>query len=121
MAGGGEAPPPDSLHPPKLPVVPRVFGYHEDTGGEMAFKPTREQQKVLDHDHRLPARLLAGPGTGKSATVVHYIHQLHSLKKKPKMRLLTFTRAATSEIAANGGEDRLLKPPTVHSLPISVL
>jgi DNA helicase-2/ATP-dependent DNA helicase PcrA len=87
----------------------------------MAFKPTKEQKKVLAHDHETHARVLAGPGTGKSATVVQYIESLHARKNRPKIRLLTFTRAATSELAQKIGDDELLKPSTVHSFSISVL
>lgn len=87
----------------------------------MSFRPTKEQQKVLDHDYRLSARVLAGPGTGKSATVIQYIEQLHATKKPPRIRLLTFTRAATAELAQKIGDDERLKPSTVHSFSISVL
>jgi DNA helicase-2/ATP-dependent DNA helicase PcrA len=87
----------------------------------MGFKPTREQQKVLDHDHETHARVLAGPGTGKSATVVQYIDKLHGDKNCPKIRLLTFTRAATTELAHKIGDEGRLKPSTVHSFSISVL
>jgi DNA helicase-2/ATP-dependent DNA helicase PcrA len=87
----------------------------------MVYTPTDEQQDVLDHDHRSHARILAGPGTGKSATVVQYIHQLNEKKRRPKIRLLTFTRAATSELAEKVGDKGALKPSTVHSFAISVL
>src|SRR5262245_19008981 len=87
----------------------------------MPFDPTPEQKKVLAHDHKLHGRVLAGPGTGKSATMVSYIRQLHKIDEPPKLRLLTFTRAATNELATIVGEDQLVKPSTVHSFAISVL
>lgn len=34
---------------------------------------TEEQRAVLDHDRTLHARVLAGPGTGKSVTLVALI------------------------------------------------
>ena len=67
---------------------------------------------------------LAGPGTGKSFTLVAFLERLLEREKQPKVKLLTFTRAATAELAekvagrpAAGAE----KPSTVHSFAISVL
>lgn len=42
----------------------------------MAFEPTPEQKNLLEHDPDADGVLLAGPGTGKSATVVAYVEQL---------------------------------------------
>ena len=63
------------------------------------FRPTPEQQAILAHDPSGPARVLAGPGTGKSATLVALIDQLLAGEDAPRLRLLTFTRAATGELA----------------------
>lgn len=90
----------------------------------MAFRPTAEQRKLLAHDHRSHGRVLAGPGTGKSSTVVAYMEQLLQTESAPRIRLLTFTRAATSELAekvaaVTGGDT--IRPSTIHSFAIAVL
>ena len=92
----------------------------------MPFTPTEEQERVLQHDYRRPARLLAGPGTGKSATLVAFLERiLSSHRPAPSVKLLTFTRAATAELAdrvaglsASGTSHR---PSTIHSFAISIL
>jgi DNA helicase-2/ATP-dependent DNA helicase PcrA len=85
---------------------------------------TEEQRAVLAHDRRLPARVLAGPGTGKSATLVALIGEMVKENPPPRVRLLTFTRAATAELA-NKLEDHpaaiVERPSTIHSFAISVL
>jgi hypothetical protein len=70
------------------------------------------------------ARLLAGPGTGKSATVVALLTKLLDAEQRPRVRLLTFTRAATAELAhkvAEHPEAAVDRPSTIHSFAISVL
>jgi DNA helicase-2/ATP-dependent DNA helicase PcrA len=85
---------------------------------------TAEQKAVLAHDRDYPARVLAGPGTGKSATLVALIGKMVKEKPAPRVRLLTFTRAATAELA-NKLEDHpaaiVERPSTIHSFAISVL
>jgi len=88
------------------------------------FEPTDEQQRVLSHDLAVPARVSAGPGTGKSATVVALIQQLLDGRPDTRVRMLTFTRAATSELAKKVAEHVTAvveRPSTVHSFAISVL
>ena len=88
------------------------------------YQPTEEQKKVLAHSAGSHARLLAGPGTGKSATVVALLLELLAAEKPPRVRLLTFTRAATGELAHKVSEHpdaHVDKPSTVHSFAISVL
>ena len=64
-------------------------------------------------------------GTGKSATLVALIEKLLSGEgKKPRVRLLTFTRAATAELADKVGgisTAAVERPSTIHSFAISVL
>lgn len=85
---------------------------------------TDEQRAVLAHDRNLPARVLAGPGTGKSATLVALIGEMVKEKPPPRVRMLTFTRAATAELAYKL-EDHpaaiVERPSTIHSFSISVL
>jgi superfamily I DNA/RNA helicase len=73
-----------------------------ETLGMADFVPTLEQQSILDHDRDRHARVLAGPGTGKSATLVALINQLLANKPAPRIKLLTFTRAATGGTCEKG-------------------
>lgn len=88
------------------------------------FVPTPEQKRILNHDPLECGCVEAGPGTGKSATLVALIEQLLGGKDKPRVRLLTFTRAATAELAEKVGGTTsapVERPSTIHSFAISVL
>jgi DNA helicase-2/ATP-dependent DNA helicase PcrA len=88
------------------------------------FTPTPEQQAILAHAFSCNARILAGPGTGKSATLVALLNQLLSDRPSSRVRLLTFTRAATAELAKKVSEHPAAvtqRPSTIHSFAISVL
>ena len=88
----------------------------------MSWKPTYEQQKIINHDINSHGRILAGPGTGKSATIIRMM--LEMLKEgKGRCKLLTFTRSATNELKNKIAEypEGLESPSTVHSFSISVL
>jgi len=88
------------------------------------YKPTTEQQKILDHNSKQHARILAGPGTGKSATTVSLIEKLLTDTPDLRVKLLTFTRAATAELAKKVSVHPAaasLRPSTIHSFAISVL
>jgi DNA helicase-2/ATP-dependent DNA helicase PcrA len=87
----------------------------------MPWTPTEEQQRIIDHDPARHARILAGPGTGKSATVIHFMLRLGNEGKHG--RLLTFTRAATNELKEKVAEhsDVLDDPNTIHSFAIATL
>src|SRR5438132_1642628 len=90
----------------------------------MSFDPTPEQRRLLAHDPHTHGVLLAGPGTGKSAAMVAYVEQLANEEQPPRVRLLTFTRAATFELALKVSEHPALaaqSPSTIHSFAISVL
>lgn len=89
----------------------------------MAYEPTPEQRLILAHEPDRHGRVLAGPGTGKSATVVDLIHRLLGRDPAPRIRLLTFTRAATAELAGKvaAHEAVVERPSTVHSFAISAL
>ena len=88
----------------------------------MTWTPTVEQQAIIDHDVAKHARILAGPGTGKSATVIMLMARVAALGGKHG-RLLTFTRAATRELEEKLAEhdEDLGRPTTVHSFAISTL
>ena len=88
------------------------------------FEPTPEQQQIIDYEPGHHARVLAGPGTGKSATLVALIDRLLAGIPAPRIRLLTFTRAATGELAKKVSEHPAAaaeRPSTIHSFAISVL
>lgn len=87
----------------------------------MAWPPTDEQQRIIDHDPSRHARILAGPGTGKSATVIRLMLRLGDEGRRG--RLLTFTRSATNELKDKVAEhpEELEPPSTVHSFAISTL
>lgn len=89
-----------------------------------AFRLTDEQAAVAEHDPSQHARVLAGPGTGKSFSVVALVERLSGTGPPLRVRLVTFTRAATAELAeklaAHSPEvDR--RPNTIHSFALSVL
>lgn len=90
----------------------------------MPYEPTAEQRAILAHDQHRHARLLAGPGTGKSATVVALVDQLLAGNPAPRIKLITFTRAATAELAKKVSDHPAAaaeRPSTMHSFSISVL
>jgi DNA helicase-2/ATP-dependent DNA helicase PcrA len=88
------------------------------------FVPTPEQQAILQHTTDKHARVLAGPGTGKSATLVAFLDQVLEKDVGRRMKLLTFTRAATSELAKKVSAHPAAateRPSTIHSFAISIL
>jgi DNA helicase-2/ATP-dependent DNA helicase PcrA len=88
----------------------------------MLKNPTEQQQAILAHDPTTHGRVLAGPGTGKSTTAVALAEHLMQLERPPRVRLLTFTRVATTELL---GKRTLplatIGISTVHSFALSVL
>jgi DNA helicase II / ATP-dependent DNA helicase PcrA len=88
------------------------------------FNPTLEQFTIINHNSDENARILAGPGTGKSSTIVALINRLLERSPALKIKLLTFTRAASAELARRVSAHSAgitLKPSTIHSFSISVL
>jgi superfamily I DNA/RNA helicase len=84
------------------------------------FVPSEEQQSILQHAASQHARILAGPGTGKSATVIAWLAH----HRPERARLLTFTRAATGELVeklAQREDIEIGTPSTIHAFCISVL
>lgn len=81
-----------------------------------------EQQEILDHDSRIHALVLAGPGTGKSTVVIALAELLAEHHGSEAVRLATFTRAATAELADKAVEGELEAPvTTVHSFALRLL
>ena len=89
----------------------------------MTFDPTEEQIAIISHNHTQHARVLAGPGTGKSTTMVALLGRLLEENDSLRIRLLTFTRAATAELADKiaSYSHQADRPSTIHSFAISVL
>jgi ATP-dependent DNA helicase UvrD/PcrA len=90
----------------------------------LAYAPTNEQLAILAHTVDHHARVLAGPGTGKSATLVALMDRLLVEDPPPRIKLLTFTRAATAELAKKVSDHPAAatqRPSTIHSFSISVL
>lgn len=90
----------------------------------MPFEPTEEQSLVINHPIETNARLLAGPGTGKSATLLALVNRITKNSPEIRLRLLTFTRAATAELYRNMTSEETAivgQPSTIHSFAISVL
>jgi DNA helicase II / ATP-dependent DNA helicase PcrA len=89
----------------------------------MQFVPTTEQEAILQHDPSRHARVLAGPGTGKSTTTVALLNRLRQGNKSLRVKMLTFTRAATAELAkkVSSQPEGSVRPSTIHSFAISLL
>lgn len=84
---------------------------------------THEQQEIFEHDPSKHACILAGPGTGKSSTIIAYIAKIDEQQPTKRLRLLTFTRAANSELAdkiLEAGHEKVASS-TIHSFAISLL
>jgi len=66
---------------------------------------------------------LAGPGTGKSTTLVALLNELIPKNDKLSVKMLTFTRATTAELAVKFEDHGLNIPPpsTIHSFAIGIL
>ncbi len=85
-----------------------------------------QQQAFVMHDPTESARVLAGPGTGKSFAAVQFLERLAKERPGLRVRMLTFTRAATAEFAAKMDDADLTglgiaRPATVHSFALSTL
>jgi DNA helicase-2/ATP-dependent DNA helicase PcrA len=90
----------------------------------MVYRPTGEQEAIIAHHADEHARVLAGPGTGKSATMVALVDHLLTGNPAPRLKLLTFTRAATAELAKKVSDHPAAaaeRPSTIHSFSISIL
>ena len=89
----------------------------------MPFEPTHEQAAIINHDIAQHARVLAGPGTGKSSTLVALLTKTLNENPLARVKMLTFTRAATAELAKKVPSAGIgaQQPSTIHSFAISIL
>lgn len=62
----------------------------------MGTFPSEVQKRIIDHRGR-PLVVVAGPGTGKTATIVARMTALISEDSKRTVSFLTFTRASSSD------------------------
>jgi DNA helicase-2/ATP-dependent DNA helicase PcrA len=85
--------------------------------------PYPQQTAIIQHPPEHHGRVLAGPGTGKSSTVLHLAQALGNREPPIKARLVTFTRAATAELVDKIREHghEVEEPTTLHSFALSVL
>lgn len=91
---------------------------------EQEFKYTQEQRAVVDHPDNRHARVLAGPGTGKSITLVGLVGRQLEVDPDRRVRMLTFTRTATAELEKKipvTSTKHICRPSTIHSFAISIL
>lgn len=85
---------------------------------------TDEQKNVLGHDAlKRPALVLAGPGTGKSTTVIALAQNAAESYGSGSVRLATFTRAATHELAAKLelDPDKAAPVTTLHAFALGLI
>ncbi len=89
----------------------------------MEIEFTNEQLEVIKHDCARHCVVRAGPGTGKSLTVVALAQRIANEKNDEKIKFLTFTRAATSELAKkiSSSNSLVITPSTIHSFAMSIL
>src|SRR4029078_12232029 len=78
------------------------------------FVPSDEQQSILQHEAPQHARILAGPGTGKSRTVIAWLAH----HRPGRARLLTFTRAATGELVEKLEQREDIEVGTLSTTPV---
>ncbi len=83
---------------------------------------TEEQKKAAAHIGR-PALLIAGPGTGKTHTLVERVDRLITQKNVPpsKIRVITFTRATARDLRNRIVRDAPPQISTLHSYALSQL
>jgi len=85
--------------------------------------PPDEQHALIHHPLNRHGVVLAGPGTGKSTTVLQLVARLADEDPDAKVKVITFTRAATAELVAKIREEGhgLVEPSTVHAFALSLL
>lgn len=82
-----------------------------------------EQELIIAHELGRHGRVLAGPGTGKSTTVLELAKRLLNANPEAGVKVVTFTRAATAELLEKVLEvgDVVVEPSTLHGFALSIL
>src|SRR5262249_55757634 len=80
-----------------------------------------QQDAIIDHPKDRHGRVLAGPGTGKSTTVLRLAPK--PLESDVPVQVITFTRGATAELLEKIQTEghKVGEPSTVHSFALSLL
>lgn len=93
--------------------------------GPSSNTPSRctERQRILKHPITSHGVVLAGPGTGKSTTVLDLATLLRKSSPNLGIKIISFTRAATQELISKIREagHEVDEPTTMHSFALSVL
>ena len=55
----------------------------------MSFTPTEEQKAIIEHDPSKHARVLAGPGTGKSTTMIALLDHILEENEETHVQMLS--------------------------------
>lgn len=91
--------------------------------GAMSGEPTPEQQAVIDAPLEAGTLVLAGPGTGKTFTLILRLERMLGENRRPLV--LSFTRSVVRELhtrlAVAGAAGRYLRPVTFDSLATRLL
>ncbi len=110
----------------QAPANPVSFRLHRSGGGGR-IEPTAEQRMVIGHQGRR-LKVLAGPGTGKSATLVEAVAERIADRGVPpeQILVLTFSRRAAAELTGRIARrlDVTTREPlvrTLHSYAYSLL
>lgn len=84
---------------------------------------TPQQLLLIGHDHTRHGRSIAGPGTGKSWTAIELLRRIHAHHPELHVGLVTFTRAASSELIKKAGAQGLdwLEPSTIHAYALRLI
>ncbi|WP_301000908.1 UvrD-helicase domain-containing protein, partial [uncultured Bilophila sp.] len=82
-------------------VFGALYGQQAASGDVMDFRPTDQQQAVIFHDEG-PVLVIAGPGAGKTFTLVERIVHLvaHKGVQPEQLLVATFTEKAANELVS---------------------
>ena len=92
-----------------------------EAAAPLGLSLTTEQQFVLRHSADRHGRVMAGPGTGKSTTVLALAKRV--VEAGRVVKVVTFTRAVTAELLAKVQEEEgiVIEPMTMHAFSLSIL
>ena len=104
-------------------LVPKMTLGREIASGAVTGGPTAEQRAVIDAPVEAGTLVLAGPGTGKTFTLVLRLERMLAENRRPLV--LSFTRSVVRELhtrlGAAGAAARYVRPVTFDSLATRLL